>query len=101
MGDVIKFRPRRAALDPEVMKIASAFLKAQDREATRRLARYGNLESSAELLRIFALYPMFRLTHANRARHCLYCDHRIEPFELHFVKDGSFVCQSGICIDRH
>jgi hypothetical protein len=80
--------------------MAASMCGLMDREAAKRLALYAvEIPPSAELLRVLAMYPMFRLTHAKRARHCGWCDYRIKPFELHFVKDGMYVCQSG-CMDR-
>jgi hypothetical protein len=97
MGDVLRFRPRGSR--PEIMKAVDSLCKSMDREAERRLAIYGEMTPSAALLHVFALYPMFRLTHAKKARSCCFCGRRIEPYELHFVKERSYLCQSGTCMD--
>lgn len=100
MGDVIMFQPRAPkSLDIEVKAQLERMTDAMEREARRRALVYGEDNASPELERVLRLYPMFRLTHAKRGRRCLYCDHRIAPLELHFVHTGSFVCQSGTCMD--
>jgi hypothetical protein len=97
MGDVIMFRPRAPKeLDAETEALLQEFSDLYEREARRRFLVYGEGDSP-ELERILALYPMFRLTHAKRARRCVYCDSRIAPMELHFVLTGSYICQSGTC----
>lgn len=102
MGDVIMFRPRvsKPKLNPEAQVILRRMHTGMGREATRRATVYGSGDVTPGLLRVLALYPMFRLTHAKRARRCLYCGHRIEPLELHFVHAGAYVCQSGACMDE-
>lgn len=71
-----------------------------DREAERRTKIYGCWNVTADLLRILALYPELRLTHAKKARRCVGCGAHIAPSELHLVKDGSYLCQRGTCLDR-
>lgn len=99
MGDVIMFRPPRAPqqLDAEVDAQVKHLVNAMKRESVRRSLIYGR-DDFPGLQRVLNMYPMFRLTHANRPHRCLFCDHRIAPFELHFVMDGSHVCQSGTCM---
>lgn len=99
MGDVIRFRPRKSSgLDPETRAMVRSILSAMDREAKRRIRMYGDSVETADALRVLSLYPMFRLTHSKRIRRCTICEHRIQPLELHFVKDGGYVCQSGTCM---
>lgn len=58
------------------------------------LSRWG------EVLKIESqLYIRAFFYDAKQARRCLFCDHRIEPLELHFLKDGSYICQSGTRMD--
>jgi hypothetical protein len=100
MGDVVMFRPRKAwKLDPEREALLDRQLDSMDREARRRAVVYGDGDGAPEWQRVLSLYPMFRLTHAKRARRCLHCDHRIAPLELHFVNSGAYICQLG-CMDR-
>lgn len=98
MGKIIAFGP----LDPSTSSrdVAAMFdhTAAADREAVRRMKVYGCWNVSADLLRILALYPEFRLTHAKKARRCICCGARIAPGALHFVKDGSYLCQRGTCL---
>lgn len=68
---------------------------AADREAVRRMKVYGCWNVTADLLRILALYPEFRLTHAKKARRCIGCGAAIQPGALHFVHAGSYLCQRG------
>ena len=100
MGDVIMFRPRAPQqLDPELERLLKRTGDAIERESARRLRVYGRDDVvSPELQRVLAMYPMFRLTHASRPRRCLFCDRRIAPLELHFVSEGSYICQSGTCM---
>jgi hypothetical protein len=99
MGDVVIFQPRgsKAALDPQTQKFVDQTCNAMQREAQRRASVYVGDDVTPELLRIVRMYPTFRLTHARRARRCLFCGHRIAPLELHFVHSGSYICQSGTC----
>lgn len=100
MGKLIAFGP----LDPSMSSrdIAAMFDRttAADREAVRRMKVYGCWNVSADLLRILALYPEFRLTHAKKVRSCIGCGANIAPGSLHFVKDGSYLCQRGTCLDE-
>ena len=73
---------------------------AADRKAVRRVKVYGRWNVTADLLRILALYPEFRLTHSKKARRCVGCEARIAPSELHFVHRGSYPCQRGTCLDK-
>ena len=100
MGDVIYFPPRGPSLDPEFEKLMARARAAQDREAQRRVRVYATKPITAQLLHVLALYPMFRLTHAKKARQCFWCRARIQPGELHFVEDGAYICQSGTCMHR-
>ena len=99
MGKLIAFGPldrsmSRRDLAAEIDRTAVA-----DREAVRRMKVYGCWNASAELLRILALYPEFRLTHAEKARRCVGCGASIAPRALHFVHAGSYLCQRGMCLD--
>ncbi len=100
MGDVIYFPPRGPSENPELRKFWDQINAKVDREAQRRVRVYATEPITADLVRILALYPMFRLTHAKKARRCFFCRARIEPGALHFVQDGSYICQSGTCMDR-
>jgi hypothetical protein len=103
MGDVVMFqRPPPRGPGPEVLAAMEAHCASMDRELRRRVLVYGasvTVDGWEQWARVIGLYPMFRLTHARRGRRCLHCDHRIAPLELHFVKDGSYVCQSG-CMEK-
>lgn len=100
MGDVIMFRSRASRrLGSETVKVLKQIAGKMAREAQRRVLVYAAGKTSPELLRILALYPMFRLTHANRVRSCFFCGHRIAPLELHFVSEATYICQSGTCMD--
>lgn len=100
MGKVVALRLRDPSMSSR--NIAAMFDRtaAADREAVRRMQVYGCWNVSADLLRILALYPEFRLTHVKKARRCVGCGARIEPGALHFVHDGSYLCQRGTCLDR-
>ena len=100
MGTVIPFAGRRPArVNPRAQRAIARMFQAEEREAQRRSRLYGAGEVSRKRLRILALYPWLRLTHAKRARVCGECGARIAPGELHFVFHGEFVCQSGTCLD--
>lgn len=101
MGDVIHFpQPQPAELHPLARRAIERMLHAEDREARRRVCVYAAGKVTASLLRILALYPWMRLTHAKRARRCVECGALIQPGELHFVFQGSYMCQSGMCVNR-
>ena len=74
-------------------------LDAIAKERHRRLERYGELigavtgEPMRLPDRLLGLLPLFRMTHSQRARKCLECGESIPPYEIHFVMDGSYVCQ--------
>lgn len=96
------FRPRVSGpqgWDAETQELVRRLSAGTNREAQRRVQIYGAGDVTSELLRILGLYPMFRLSHAKKARRCLYCNHRIAPLELHFVHCGSYIRQSGTCMD--
>jgi hypothetical protein len=100
MGEVVMFRPRKSLpSDSELNATLDQIVDVMDRERQRRDVVYGVEEASPDLQRILGLYPMFRLTHVQRARRCCFCGHRIAPLELHFVRSGSYVCQSGTCME--
>lgn len=73
---------------------------AADREAVRRMKVYGCWNVTADLLRILALYPEFRLPHSKKVRRCVGCGARIAPGALHFVSKGAYLCQRGTCRER-
>jgi hypothetical protein len=64
-------------------------LDAIAKECHRRVERYGDVIDE----RLLDLLPLFRMTHTRRARKCFECGARIESYEIHFVKDGSYLCQ--------
>ena len=100
MGKLIALRLLDRSMSSRDIAAMFDLTAAADREAVRRMRVYGCWNVSADLLRILALYPEFRLTHAKRRRHCIGCGATIEPGTLHFVKDGSYLCQRGDCLDR-
>jgi hypothetical protein len=59
------------------------------KEHHRRLKKYGHCVDVG----LLDLLPMFRMMHSQRARKCLECGSSIESNEIHFVLDGSYVCQ--------
>lgn len=98
MGNVIRF-PRPGELHPLAQRAIERRFRAEDCEAQRRVRVYAAGTVTGSLLRILAMYPWMRLTHAKRARWCADCHARIEPGELLFVKSGVYVCQSGTYFD--
>ena len=99
MRKVIALRIRDRSMSSHDIAAMFDRTAAADREAVRRMRIYGCWNVSADLLRILALYPEFRLTHVKKARRCIGCAATIEPGALHFVKDGSYLCQRGTCLD--
>lgn len=100
MGKLIAFGPLSRSMSSHDIAAMMDRTAAADREAARRMRVYGCWNVTADLLRILALYPEFRLTHAKQARRCIGCGASIAPRTLHFVKDGSYLCQRGTCLDR-
>ena len=98
MGDVIRL-PRPGELHPLAQRAIERLFRAEDCEAQRRVRVYAAVTVTGSLLRILARYPWMRLTHARRVRWCAERRARIEPGELHFVKSGVYVCQSGTYLD--
>ena len=101
MGETLVLHRRASRpLDPEVEVQLERIADPCERERTRRVLVYGGDDVvTPGLRRILGLYPMFKLTHAKRARRCLFCTRHIAPLELHFVYGSSYVCQSGTCMD--
>ena len=100
MGKLIAFGPLDRSMSSRDIAAMFDLTAAADREAVRRMKIYGCWNVTADLLRILALYPEFRLTHAKKARRCIGCGASIAPGALHFVTDGSYLCQRGTCLDE-
>jgi hypothetical protein len=80
-------------------------LDAITKERHRRLERYGEIsdaitgEGMPLSDRLLDLLPLFRMTHSQRRRECFECGQRIAPYEIHFVMDGSYLCQRN-CMEK-
>jgi hypothetical protein len=69
--------------------IAHFCMDTASKERSRRIEKYGKIIDD----RLLNLLPMFRMTHSQRARKCFMCDKRIAQLEIHFVLNGTYVCQ--------
>lgn len=99
MGKLIALGPLAPSMSDRHITAMYDRTAAADREAVRRMKVYGCWNVTADLLRILARYPEFRLTHAQKARRCVGCGADIAPGALHFVHGGSYLCQRGTCLD--
>ena len=95
MGKIIALGPLGPSMSSRDIAAMMDRAAAADREAVRQMKVYGCWNVTADLLRILALYPEFRLTHAKKARRCVGSGASIPPGALHFVHAGSYLCVAG------
>lgn len=99
MSNVIDFpdsdeRLNRRLLDPKVKKLLEGTWSRMDREQVRRQAM---VDAGLIDKRWLDVLLLFKLTAVGRARQCFDCGQRIEPGEIHFVREQLVVCQRPKC----